>query len=264
MSVPLAFLRRDFLIWASYRLAMLWQVLGIFSFICLVYFVGAALGGNAALGAGQDGGFVAFALSGIAFTDVILQALYGPPQSLRDNQKSGTLEPLLLTPTTALGVALASSLFRIVLALVRLVAYLAFGALVLGFWHRANLLTVALVVLAAWLTFAAIGILSSAFIILAKQGDPVLIAYGAVSALMSGVFFPVASLPAWLQPLARLNPLTYALDGCRQALDGASPLRVAPAALTLLVMGLAILPPAILAFNWAVNRARKEGSLAQY
>jgi len=38
--------------------------------------------------------------------------------------------------------------------------------------------------------------------------------------LLSGVFFPVSSMPKWMKPLAMLDPLTYGVDAGRQALVG--------------------------------------------
>lgn len=39
---------------------------------------------------------------------------------------------------------------------------------------------------------------------------------------LSGIFFPINRLPEWAQVVARLNPLTYAVDGMRYWLTGVS------------------------------------------
>jgi ABC-2 type transport system permease protein len=36
--------------------------------------------------------------------------------------------------------------------------------------------------------------------------------------LISGVYFPISVLPEWMQPLARISPATYVLEGMRAAL----------------------------------------------
>lgn len=269
MSVPLAFLRRDLLIWSSYRTAVLWQLLGIFVFIGLVYFLGATFEGSRTLTGGgaisaQTGGFVGFVLSGIAFTDVLMQGLYALPQAIRGNQKDGTLEPMLLTPISTMSLAVSSSLFGFVQALARMIVYLGFGVVALGVWREANVLTLLAVLVTATLSFVALGALSAAFIIVLKQGDPIIVAYSALTALVGGVFFPVSALPVWIRPISRLVPLTYALDGLRLALDGAPLARVAGPLVALGGMALVLLPLGALAFNLAVNYAKKEGSLGQY
>ncbi len=40
--------------------------------------------------------------------------------------------------------------------------------------------------------------------------------------LLSGAFFPVTNFPAWLRPIAYLDPLTYGVDGLRASLIGYS------------------------------------------
>ena len=264
MRVALAFLRRDMLIWSSYRMAVVWQLLGIAVFIGMVYFLGTAIGDRRGLFEGQSTSFVAFVLSGITFTDVLMQGLFAMPQAIRDNQKDGTLEPMLLTPISTINLAISSTLFRLVIAFGRLIIYLVFGAVVIGLWHHVDLLSLIIVMASAMLGFLALGILSSAFVIFVKQGDPVLVAYGALTALLGGVLFPVDALPSWIRPFADLIPLTYALNGLRAALDGAPPSQVLGPTLVLCGMAAVLMPFGILAFNWAVNRAKTEGSLAQY
>lgn len=264
MQIPLAFLRRDLLIWSSYHLAVVWQLLGVLVFVGLFYFLGQTMGNEGAMLGGQPGGFVAFALSGIAFTDVLAQGLYSLPQAIRENQKAGTLEPMLLTPISAMTLALSSALFSIALAAGRMTAYLLLGALVLGFWHDVNMLTIVAVFIPALFTFIGTGLVSASFIILVKQGEPVLVAYSALTALLGGVFFPVSALPEWMQSLAVVAPLTHALTGLRAGLEGASLAAVAGPALALWVMAAVLVPVGWLAFTWAINHARHTGALAQY
>jgi len=38
----------------------------------------------------------------------------------------------------------------------------------------------------------------------------------------SGAFYPIDTMPAWMQALSRINPLTYAVDGSRYFLLGTS------------------------------------------
>jgi ABC-2 type transport system permease protein len=40
--------------------------------------------------------------------------------------------------------------------------------------------------------------------------------------LLSGALFPIDNLPAWLGPIVFVNPITYAVDGLRWTLLGAS------------------------------------------
>jgi ABC-2 type transport system permease protein len=39
---------------------------------------------------------------------------------------------------------------------------------------------------------------------------------------VSGIFFPIQRMPDWMQIIAKINPLTYAVDGIRYWLTGRS------------------------------------------
>lgn len=264
LSVSLAFVRRDFLNWTSYRLAVLWQLLGVLTFIGLAYFIVTTLAEAPGLAGGQSQGALAFVLSGIAFTDLFSHGIHAVYQTISENQKAGTLEPMLMTPISATRLLFSSALFKLLLAVARLTVYLVMAVVLLGFWHGASVLSALLVVVPALATFIAIGTLSAAFVMVVKQGDPVVAAYAWLTALLGGVLFPVSALPAWVQPLAMLVPLTHALDGVRAALGGAQPAEVARQAGILAAMAAVLLPLGVVCFNAAVNRAKQEGSLAQY
>jgi len=65
--------------------------------------------------------------------------------------------------------------------------------------------------------------------------------------LLSGVLFPVSSLPAILQPLAAIMPLTYAVNGLRQVLIRGADLSVPALQLDLLVLAVIAVVFAIVA-----------------
>ncbi|MEO6197795.1 MAG: ABC transporter permease [Dehalococcoidia bacterium] len=264
MSVAWAFLRRDYLIWSSYRMSAFWQVAGVFMTLGLVYFAGTAIGDRSEIITEEDGSYIAFVLLGVAFMDILLQGLSSLPRAIGDNQRAGTFEPMLLAPITAGSMIVDFWLFKFLFSTFRMIIMITFGVVVLGFWGNANLLTVLAVLIPALLTFMAMGALSASFIILVKQGDPILVAYAAVTAILGGAIFPVDSLPDWIQPITQLLPLTHALSGIRAGFNGASVNEVVPQIAILTAMAAMTMPPGIFAFDWALNRARQEGSLGEY
>ena len=113
-----AYLRRDWLVWASYRLNAFWQFVGVFILVVGVVMVGNSLGTRSdLLGGSKD--YASFVFAGLAFTDVLFSGLTGPPRALRDGQTSGTLEPVLLTPIRTWQLLTASTAFFVFLAFVR-------------------------------------------------------------------------------------------------------------------------------------------------
>ncbi|MFQ5473145.1 MAG: ABC transporter permease [Dehalococcoidia bacterium] len=264
MSVALAYLRRDYLIWSSYRLSAFWQIAGVLVTVGLIYAAGTAIGDRSNIIEQEDGSYVAFILVGLAFLDILLQGLAAVGRAVTDSQRAGTLEPMLLTPISAAQLVVSFWLFRFLFSMFRMSVFILFGIIVLGFWSSANPLSVVAVMTPAVLTFLGMGALSAAFLILIKQGDPVLIVFATFTATLGGAFFPVDSLPNWIAPLAFLIPLTHALSGVREGLDGGSVLDVAPQVITLIVMAAVMVPVGFLAFTASLQRAKREGSLGEY
>ncbi len=133
MSVTMAYLRRDFLIWSSYRLSGFWQIFSIFVVIGMIYFAGTAIGDRSTLIEEEDGSYVAFILVGLAFLDVLFQGLGTLPSAISDNQRSGTLEPMLMAPINNFNLLMSFWLFRFLISLTRMTAYIGFGIIALGF-----------------------------------------------------------------------------------------------------------------------------------
>jgi len=263
-SVSMAFFRRDALIFASYRTSVLSFVFGGAVLLGVVYFVGHAVKADSEHLDKYGGDYVAFLLAGFAFSDLFGRGLSSLPANLREQQQSGTLEPLLVTPLALTELVIGSSLFMLAQSIVRAGLMLAFGALALGFWHDANFASLAIVLLPAMVAMFALGLLFSAFVILIKQADPVISAYNLASAVLGGVLFPVQALPIWIGVFAWVFPLSHALSGVRLALVGEPPSEVLAPAIALTVLAALLLPASIFAFRYSLTRAKKEGTLVQY
>ncbi len=263
----LAFLRRDIRIQITYRLATLLQLLGILMSVAAFYFVARLLGPAASPYLTEYGGdYFAFVLIGIAFGGYQAVGLYAFSEAIRSGQMQGTLEAILVTPTrleTFLG---TSVLWSFLLASAQVVLYLGVGIILFGApLGPANIGTALLVLLLSLLAFSGLGILSAAFILVTKRGDPVNFVLGGLSTLLSGVYYPVGVLPPWLQSVSFLLPMTHALRAMRLALlQGAGPSQVGTELAWLALFAALALPAGVLAFRRALRRARSEGTLTQF
>jgi ABC-2 type transport system permease protein len=93
------------------------------------------------------------------------------------------------------------------------------------------------------LAFARLGIISTSYLLLYKRGNPARWLILGVSGLLGGTMYPVSVLPGPLQWLARLIPVTYSLEGMRQALlAGAGMVQLWPSVRALLLFSLVLLP----------------------
>jgi ABC-2 type transport system permease protein len=267
MSVPVAFLRRDFSQEVSYRLSFIMQLGGIIFSVAIFYFMSELFGAAVAPQLQEYGGdYFSFVLIGLAFTGFLGLSLSSFAQSIREGQIMGTLEIMLLSPTRLSAILLSSSLWAYVMTTVRVIIYLLIGAFIFGAsLGNANVPAAILVMLLSIASFSGIGIISAAVVLVIKKGDPVTWLLGSASSLLAGVYYPTAVLPNWLEPLSRVLPLTYALDAMRLAmLQGHSIYALRSDIFALLGFTIILTPISFLVFKKALKRAKKEGSLIQY
>jgi ABC-2 type transport system permease protein len=211
----------------------------------------------------QGGSYFAFSLVGFVFLDYLNAALDTFDRSLEEARDSGTLEHLLVTQASLPVFVAGSAIYPFVATTLRIVVYVAWGAILFGFpLHAANWLTVIVVLLATLLAFSGLGILSSSYLLLFKRGNPAKWFFLGVSSVVGGMLFPVNILPDWLQFVARLNPVTYALEAMRAALLGGATVASLWRPLTVLLLSaLLLLPVSMLTFAWALRRTKITGTL---
>lgn len=267
MTVASAFLKRDLSQQLSYRLAFALQFAGIFFSIAVFYFVSKLVGAAIAPQLEAYGGdYFSFVLIGMAFNGYMGLSLSNFASSIRQGQMMGTLEIMLLSPTRLSAILFSSSLWPYMMTTFHVLIYFIFGVFVFGAnVSQANFLSAVIVLLLSITSFSSIGILSAAFVIFLKKGDPVSFIFGSVSSLLAGVYYPISVLPGWLLPLSKILPLTYALDAMRLAmLKGYSLFELRLDILVLLGFSLIFTPLSFVIFRMALRRAKKEGSLIQY
>lgn len=262
-----AFLIKDFLMAASYPLAFIGQLGGVLFGALTLFFVARFIGPAAQPALERYGGdYFAFVLVGIALGGYLSVALNGFSSRVRQAQVEGTLEALLVTQTGIPTILFGSSLYSLAFASVRVAMYLVVGALLLGMnLGQANVPAALIILVLGVVAFGGVGILSASLIMVLKKGAPINWAFGSLSWLLAGVFYPVSVLPAWMQQAANFLPLTHTLEGMRLAiLCGYGLGDLVPQIVALVIFAAAVLPLSVLAFSWAVRRAKRDGSLTHY
>jgi ABC-2 type transport system permease protein len=262
-----SFLVRDFHTEVSYRLAFVVSIGGILLralvFFFLSQFINAIAGPELDL---YNGDYFSFVIIGIALGGYFSTGLTGFADALRQSQTTGTLEAMMMTPVPVSWIVVGSAAWSYVYTTFRVIVYLVIGVLLLGLdLSRANFPAALLILLLSIVAFASIGILTASVIMVIKRGEPITGLFANLANLVGGVFYPVAILPGWLQIIAGLLPITYAMRAMRAALlTGASWPELAGDMLALLLFCLVLFPLSLVAFRFAVDRARADGSLAHY
>ena len=211
----------------------------------------------------QGGSYFSFALVGFVFLDYLNAALDSFDRSLEEARDSGTLEHLLVTETSLPVFVAGSAIYPFAATTLRIVVYVAWAAALFHFpLDSANWLAVAAVLLSSLLAFAGLGILSASYLLIFKRGNPAKWFFLGISSVAGGMLFPVGILPDWLQGIAKLNPVTYALEAMRGALLGGATIGALwqPLA-TLLLFAMVLLPISMGVFAWALRRTKITGTL---
>ncbi|HET9993760.1 MAG TPA: ABC transporter permease [Candidatus Acidoferrum sp.] len=211
----------------------------------------------------QGGSYFAFSLVGFVFLDYLNAAVDTFDRSLEEARDSGTLEHLLITQTSVPVFVAGSAIYPFAATTLRIVVYVAWAAVLFGFpLHAANWLAVFTVLLVTLLAFSGLGILSASYLLLFKRGNPAKWFFLGISSVAGGMLFPINILPDWLQVVARVNPVTYALEAMRGALLGGASIAALwiPLAI-LLVFAAVLLPISMGVFAWALRRTKITGTL---
>lgn len=259
-----AFFSRDFSIARTYRTVFVVEALEALFGVAMFYYVARFVDSPQLHGAlPQGGGYFAFSLIGFVFLDYLNAAMDTFDRSLEEARDAGTLEHLLVTQTSLPVMLAGSAAYPFAVTTLRIAVYLAWGALLFGFPLRgANWPAVIAVLLATLLAFSGLGILSASYLLLFKKGNPAKWFLLGVSGVAGGVLFPISVLPDWLQVIAKLNPVTYALDAMRIALlGGPDSAGVWRLLLVLLLFAAVLLPLSMLVFAWALHRTKTTGTL---
>ncbi len=162
-----------------------------------------------------------FLLTGMIGLSVAQGGLFGMVE-LVDMRKRGLMKRLRMTPANMGLYGLASLLVRFLLGIVQIVILTLIGVLGFGANLHINPFTLLIVFFAGSLVFNAMGYLFSSF---SKTMEAYMGMANLTSMLMmflSGVFFPIETLPEWLQTIPAMLPLTYFVDGMREAMIYAS------------------------------------------
>jgi ABC-2 type transport system permease protein len=176
----------------------------------------------------------------------------------------GTIEYTFMAPLSRMAHLVGSGVFAVLYGLVR--AVLLF--LVVALFFDLNLsgadfgAAVAVLVVAS-VSFIGIGMMTAVLPLISPEKGAQLgfVAQG-VLLVVSGVYYPVHVLPAWMEWVAAVSPATYALEGIRDAiLDGAGLATMWDKLAALTLIGAVAIPLGLALFSAGERYAKRHGKL---
>ena len=265
-KVP-AFLRRDFLTMLSYRVAFVGDLLAIAVQAVMFGFI-AELVDPSALPVynGVSTGYFEFVMIGVVIVTVSGLLLQKVSTAIREEQLMGTLEALLVTPTSPTTVQAGSAAFDVFFIPIRMAVLLVVVAVTFGLGMAPSGIAPSLVLLMCFVPFVwGLGLVTAAVIVTFRRGGGVIGFFMSILGLASGAFFPLALLPGWVQTIAEANPVAIVMEGTREALIGGAGWEgVGTAVAVLLPLSAVALFAGMAAFHSALAREHRLGTLGLY
>jgi len=261
ISAALSILRRDLLVYTSYRARLVTQNVSVIFTLTLYYYL-SKLVSTSAFPKPDD--YFAFVVIGVVIL-LVLQSTFDIPNLLRQELLTGTFERLVVSPFGPLATTLALMCFPLLLALFTASVTIALAAAVFGVaidWAMLPL-AVPTAVLAA-LSFSGFSVAFAACMLRFKQvpGSAYLLA--AIS-IVAGLYFPVSILPGWLRWTSDVQPFTPAVDLLRHLIVGL-PLEqsVLGDLSRLLLFTLVGLPLGVWLLTRSINASRRRGTITEF
>lgn len=266
MRKVLALLRISWLSAASYRLALLFSLVGLLATAVPLFFVTNAMQPLMADAIRDQGAnYFGFVIVGLIATFWVSIAVNSLPDQLGGMVRSGTFEALLSTPTPLPVLVAGLASYGYAFTLLRSLVLLGAGALLGAVVHWTALPAALLILVLLVLAYLPFGLVAAAMQLVFRTAGPFLTGVTSLSFLLGGVYYPTHVIPSWIRSLAEIIPLAPALVALRRVLlDGASLADVAGDLGRLVLMAAVLLAVTFPIFLAALRHARREGTLAQY
>jgi ABC-2 type transport system permease protein len=261
-----ALLRAGWITARSYKLSLGLSLASLVLTVVPLYFIAEALQPIAQRSISTETSqYFAFVLVGNVALSFVQASVGALPTSIGSGINSGYFESLLVTPASRGSLLAGLSSYSLVWTTLRATLLLVAGW-ILGapiHWSRAlpAVAIIALIVLAHW----AIGLLAASLVIAFRTTGPLPQAVVLLSVLFGGTYYSTSVIPSWLQSIAAATPLAYGLRSLRRVLlSDTSLMSVAPDIGWLVIFTLALGAVGALAFTWALDYAKRAGSLNTY
>jgi ABC-2 type transport system permease protein len=257
-----AIMRRDAILFVSYRAQFVSQVLTPLFTLTVFYYISQVLTSTTIH---SPGGYFGFVVVGLVIVQILTISLGVMPVTVRQELVSGTIERSLVSAHGPVNGILGSMLFPLVNALFSGTLMLVLAALIFGLPLESTAALAIPVALLGTLAFMPFAVLLVAMVMAFKQVSSASGFLVTAIAIVGGLYFPIALLPGWIRWASDVQPFTPATDLLRHLLVG-TPL-VHPLVVELLKLvafALVLFPVAFYFLRKAIRYGQRTGTIAEY
>lgn len=210
--------------------------------------------------------YVAYIVVGMTLYMWLNFTLWDIGFQLRNEQMRGTLESNWICPIWRFSILLGPSLTKMLIGLTVIITATLEFRLLFGTWIMGGNWGLILLIMGLTLpSVYGIGVAFGSLVIRFQEANTMVFLVRGIFMIFTGVSYPLAVMPDWMQQVAAWLPLTYSLHAIREVtLNGGTFTTIQPDlrmlalfAITLPVAGYAI-------FGFTERRARRTGALGRY
>ena len=158
-----------------------------------------------------------FLLTGMIALSIAQGGMFGMVD-LVEMRRKGLIKRLRMTPAKMGIFGLSDMVMRLLFSIVQILLLSLIGVFIFGANLYINFFSLTIVFLIGALSFNALGYLISSFSQTQNAYMGVANIVSFVMMFLSGVFFPIETMPDWLQPISNILPLTYFAEGLRDSM----------------------------------------------
>jgi ABC-2 type transport system permease protein len=196
-----------------------------------------------------------FLAPGFMALTVVFGALSGVGFAISREREQGTMDGLLVSPITRRAVIFGKVISQTVRGLIQAFLILGLSMLLFGVRIYGSPLLMLFTMLLGVASFVGVGIILTAFAPEQETAQMMVILMQFPMMFLSGIIFPVSSLPGWMQWIGKALPLYYTADALRKVIILNAGLDVIGMDLMILVAyALVTLTAAIPVFERAMTR----------
>lgn len=258
-----AFLRRDLLIAASYRLSFAAEATSAVVGVVMFSLIGRMVDDSVLpTYGGVRPTYMEYVATGLVLGVFVQIGIARITQALELEQIQGTLESVLVTPTATPTVLVGCVAYDLVYVPVRTALMLLVIAVVFGLQYDASGVPAALLFLVLFVPFVwGLGMISAALRLTFRRGAGVFAAFVTLFTIGSGAYVPSHLLPEPAASLAAYNPIGVAAHGMRQSLLAGGSSALDAKLVTLPLLSALAVAAGVLTLRVALRRERRLGTI---
>lgn len=255
-------LRRDAILFVSYRTQLVSQLVGPLFSVAIFYYISHLLIKQTFH---SPGGYFGFVVVGLAIVEILTFSLGMMPGSVRQELISGTIERQLVSAHGPLNGILGTMLFPLCNAVGSGVITLVLAGTIFGLPLESTAALAIPVALLGVLAFMPFALLLVSMVMAFKQVASASQFIVSGITIVGGLYFPTRLLPGWIRWMSQVQPFTPATDLMRHLIVGTPSQQ--PVWLELVKLaGFAcvLLPIGLLVLRGAIRYGQRTGTIVEY